>query len=72
MYIVFTPGPKGLPALGNVNDLPKPGKLERHHWAEHKDRYGQCKISTVRMTIDTYSRTSQFHHSTWTELQHYQ
>lgn len=36
------PGPKGVPVLGNINDLPKPGgKLECHHWAEHKDLYGQ-------------------------------
>jgi hypothetical protein len=37
------PGPRGLPIVGNINDLPKPGKLECHHWAEHRDRYGQCK-----------------------------
>ena len=35
------PGPKGLPILGNVNDMPKPGVLEAHHWLEHKDKYGQ-------------------------------
>lgn len=35
------PGPKGLPVLGNVNDMPKPGVLEAHHWLEHKDKYGQ-------------------------------
>jgi len=34
------PGPKGLPVLGNVNDLPKPGVLEPHHWLEHKKLYG--------------------------------
>jgi hypothetical protein len=46
------PGPKGLPILGNINDLPKPGKLECHHWAEHKDLYGECKIERVRSKID--------------------
>ena len=35
------PGPKGLPILGNINDLPKPGGLECHHWLEHKDLYGK-------------------------------
>lgn len=34
------PGPKGLPLLGNLNDLPKPGVLEAHHWLKHKDLYG--------------------------------
>ncbi|KAF3046783.1 hypothetical protein E8E11_009201 [Didymella keratinophila] len=41
------PGPKGLPILGNLNDLPKPGKLECHHWAEHKDLYGPISSITV-------------------------
>ncbi|GKT42926.1 multifunctional cytochrome P450 monooxygenase af510 [Colletotrichum spaethianum] len=35
------PGPKGLPIVGNVNDLPKPGVLEAHHWVKHKELYGQ-------------------------------
>jgi hypothetical protein len=34
------PGPKGLPILGNVNDLPKPGVLECHHWLQHREPYG--------------------------------
>ncbi len=37
------PGPKGLPVLGNLNDLPKSGVLEAHHWLKHKDLYGSCK-----------------------------
>lgn len=35
------PGPKGLPFLGNINDLPRPGVLECHHWAKHKNLYGR-------------------------------
>lgn len=34
------PGPKGLPLIGNLNDLPKPGEFEAHHWVKHKDQYG--------------------------------
>ena len=34
------PGPKGLPLVGNVYDLPKAGEIEAHHWAKHKDLYG--------------------------------
>ncbi|OSS53624.1 hypothetical protein B5807_00518 [Epicoccum nigrum] len=42
------PGPKGLPLLGNVNDLPKPGGgLEAHHWLKHKDEYGPISSVTV-------------------------
>lgn len=41
------PGPKGLPVVGNVNDLPKPGMLECHHWAQHKELYGPISSITV-------------------------
>lgn len=41
------PGPKGLPLLGNVNDLPKPGILEAHHWLKHKDLYGPISSVTA-------------------------
>lgn len=34
------PGPKGFPLLGNLNNLPKPGELEAHHWLRHKELYG--------------------------------
>lgn len=41
------PGPKGLPVLGNVSDLPKPGMLECYHWLQHKDEYGPISSITV-------------------------
>ncbi|KAH7253445.1 cytochrome P450 [Fusarium solani] len=41
------PGPKGLPLAGNLNDLPKPGVLEAHHWLKHKDLYGPISSVTV-------------------------
>ncbi|KAF5680510.1 oxidoreductase [Fusarium circinatum] len=34
------PGPKGLPVVGNLNDLPPPGVFEAHHWLKFKDLYG--------------------------------
>lgn len=40
------PGPKGLPLAGNLNDLPKPGVLEAHHWLKHKDLYGTSGIDS--------------------------
>ncbi|KAI8931867.1 hypothetical protein NX059_010772 [Plenodomus lindquistii] len=41
------PGPKGLPILGNVQDLPKGDILECHHWLKHKDLYGPISSITV-------------------------
>ncbi|KAK1765144.1 O-methylsterigmatocystin oxidoreductase [Phialemonium atrogriseum] len=41
------PGPKGLPLVGNLNDLPKPGVLEAHHWLKHKELYGPISSVTV-------------------------
>ena len=41
------PGPKGLPLLGNIKDLPTPGILECHHWLKHKDLYGPISSITV-------------------------
>lgn len=41
------PGPKGIPLLGNLNDLPKPGILECDHWLKHKDLYGPISSITV-------------------------
>ncbi|KAF2851313.1 cytochrome P450 [Plenodomus tracheiphilus IPT5] len=41
------PGPKGLPILGNIQDLPRPDLLECHHWLKHKDIYGPISSITV-------------------------
>jgi hypothetical protein len=41
------PGPKGIPFVGNVNDMPKPGMLECHHWLQHKELYGPISSVTV-------------------------
>ncbi|CCT69641.1 related to O-methylsterigmatocystin oxidoreductase [Fusarium fujikuroi IMI 58289] len=41
------PGPKGLPFLGNIRDLPPPGTLEWPHWQSHKEKYGPITSVTV-------------------------
>ncbi|CAE7022126.1 hypothetical protein P3342_004979 [Pyrenophora teres f. teres] len=41
------PGPKGVPLLGNIYDLPRPDILECHHWLKHKDLYGPISSITV-------------------------
>lgn len=34
------PGPKALPLVGNIRDLPPGGAREWEHWLKHKDLYG--------------------------------
>lgn len=34
------PGPKGLPLVGNIHDLPPHRSREWEHWSKHKDIYG--------------------------------
>lgn len=41
------PGPKPLPILGNILDLPPSGTLEYEHWLHHKDAYGPISSITV-------------------------
>lgn len=39
------PGPKPLPVVGNIRDVPPPGVPEFQYWLNHKDLYGP--ISSV-------------------------
>ncbi|KAI4727065.1 hypothetical protein E4T49_05178 [Aureobasidium sp. EXF-10728] len=41
------PGPKGLPLLGNLTDLPAGNVPEFQHWLTHKDAYGPISSVTV-------------------------
>ncbi|KAK2037953.1 cytochrome P450 [Colletotrichum somersetense] len=41
------PGPRGLPIVGNIRDLPRPGKAEYQHWIKFKDAYGPISSVTV-------------------------
>ncbi|KAI1826768.1 cytochrome P450 [Xylaria intraflava] len=41
------PGPKGLPILGNLRDLPTGGGMEAHHWLKHKQLYGPISSVTT-------------------------
>ncbi|KAF2631897.1 putative cytochrome P450 oxidoreductase OrdA-like protein [Macroventuria anomochaeta] len=41
------PGPKGLPLVGNVKDLPPSGEKEYLHWLKFKDAYGPITSLTV-------------------------
>ncbi|CAO1603064.1 hypothetical protein XANCAGTX0491_006656 [Xanthoria calcicola] len=41
------PGPKPLPVVGNILDLPPKGVPEFQHWFKHKDTYGSISSITV-------------------------
>lgn len=41
------PGPKPLPVVGNIRDLPPSDALEYQHWLKHKDLYGPISSVTV-------------------------
>ncbi|PFH61491.1 hypothetical protein XA68_17216 [Ophiocordyceps unilateralis] len=41
------PGPRPIPILGNLFDLPPPGTVEYRHWLTHKDKYGPISSVTL-------------------------
>lgn len=41
------PGPKPLPIVGNINDLPSNDGPEIHHWDKHRTQYGPISSVTV-------------------------
>jgi hypothetical protein len=41
------PGPKGLPLVGNISDLPPQGSQEYLHWKQFKERYGPLSSVTI-------------------------
>lgn len=46
------PGPKPLPIIGNVFDLPPKGEPEFLHWFKHKDTYGPISsINVMGLTL---------------------
>jgi hypothetical protein len=46
------PGPKPLPIIGNVLDLPPQGEPEFLHWFKHKDTYGPLSsINVMGLTL---------------------
>jgi hypothetical protein len=59
------PGPKPLPVVGNIADMPPAGQREWEHWAKFKDRYGiyenptpiapVCKITSITSLVGPLS-----------------
>lgn len=47
VHLPLPPGPKPLPLVGNIRDLPRPGRAEYLHWLEHKNIYGPLSSITV-------------------------
>jgi hypothetical protein len=42
------PGPKGLPIVGNLYDLPPEGTVDFLHWIKHRDLYGSSSVPSFR------------------------
>ncbi|KAI1759439.1 putative cytochrome P450 oxidoreductase OrdA-like protein [Hypoxylon sp. FL1150] len=68
------PGPKGLPVIGNLKDLPQPGVFEAEHWLRHKELYGPISSITVlgqtmvilndaRLALELMEKRSAIHSS---------
>ncbi|KAK5996243.1 Multifunctional cytochrome P450 monooxygenase [Cladobotryum mycophilum] len=46
-YRNLPPGPKGIPFIGNIFDLPPKGTIEFEHWLKHKNLYGPISSLTI-------------------------
>ncbi|KAL6895420.1 cytochrome P450 [Trichoderma longibrachiatum] len=46
-FLKLPPGPKPLPIVGNIFDLPPPGTPEFQHWLKFKNLYGPISSITV-------------------------
>lgn len=65
------PGPRRLPLVHNLFDLPK--GFEAAHWAKHKDRYGTISHSlkiTILLTEITVLRAHQLCLRFWINIYH--
>ena len=67
------PGPKGLPLVGNLNDLPPPGVFEAHHWLRLKDIYGTTSsdMDYTASHLLTTARTYQLYHGNGSDNHHH-
>jgi len=45
------PGPKGLPLVGNLFDLPTGKEEEWKHWLKHKDLYGLSSFVSIFLLV---------------------
>lgn len=60
------PGPRPIPVLSNISDLPPPGTQDWMHWLQHKEAYGWllrlflfCKTHANAMNLQGRSALSR-------------
>ncbi|KAL6793714.1 cytochrome P450 [Trichoderma sp. SZMC 28013] len=47
ILLPLPPGPKGLPIVGNIRDVPAPGQPEFEYWLTLKEKYGLISSTTI-------------------------
>ncbi|KAL7913140.1 cytochrome P450 [Trichoderma velutinum] len=47
VLLPLPPGPKSLPILGNIKDVPAPGQPEYEYWLTLKEKYGPISSTTI-------------------------
>ena len=61
--VPLPPGPKPLPIVGNVRDLPPKGMAEYDHWRKHTDIYGPVSSVTLMGQVVVFIHKAELAHA---------
>lgn len=75
MLAPLPPGPKGMPLIGNIGDLPPPGEKDWKHWAKFKKLYGRLTPwliyeKSLILHHKPIDRPNQLHYHCWPNDRH--